>query len=66
MDLNIKQQSSNIISEKDSLRLALLKFISCIAVIYIHSYTPQYEFFKLAVDPFQIGRSTRLNSSHAT
>lgn len=60
MDLNIKQQSSNIISEKDSLRLALLKFISCIAVIYIHSYTPQYEFFKLAVDPFPAVKFTEL------
>lgn len=34
-----------VINEDMSLRLALLKFLSCIAVIYVHSYTPQYDYF---------------------
>ena len=38
------------ISEKTSLQLSLLKVISCIAVIYVHSYTPQYEFFAAAMN----------------
>ena len=49
MEFNNKQLSAGTVSEKDSLRIALLKFISCIAVIYIHSYTPQYAAFGNAV-----------------
>ena len=38
------------VSGKDSLYLALLKFLSCIAVIYVHAYTPQYGAFAAAVN----------------
>ena len=43
-----------VISKDMSLRLDLLKFLSCLAVIYAHSYSPQYAFFNAAVKPFPL------------
>ena len=42
------------VSEKESLQLALLKLISCIAVIYIHAYTPQNSAFAAALDKLPV------------
>lgn len=49
--VEIPQNKKGITGEL-SFRLAWLKIISCLAVIYAHSYTPQYEFFSAAVKPF--------------
>ena len=50
---SIKTAISSV-SEKESLQLALLKFISCIAVIYIHAYTPQNSAFAAALDKLPV------------
>ncbi len=41
---------SNLLDDAMSLQLSMLKIIACIAVLYIHSYTPQYEFFRRLFD----------------